>query len=76
MTEKLINTIKANESDYMKNYGYEVIIDESIVNSTNQFTFTESRVKNKIIYKFGTIKVYARDYYVGNEYKWTECFII
>lgn len=76
MTQKLLETIKANESDYMKQYGYEVVIDSSIVNSTNQFTFTEARVKNKVIYKFGTIKVYARDYYVGNEYKWTECFII
>lgn len=76
MAQKMIAVIKANESDYMKQYGYTVTIDESITNLTNQFTFTENRIKNSIVYKFGQIRVYARDYYVNGEYRWTECYIL
>lgn len=76
MTQKMITTIKSNESEYMKQYGYTVVIDESIIANTNQFTYTDNRVKNALTYKFGTIKVYARDYFVNGQYMWTECFII
>lgn len=76
MIEKIKNIIVNNPSDTMKQYGYTVVIDESIVNQTNQFTFTETRVKNAIKFKFGTIKIYARDYYVNNQYMWTESFIL
>lgn len=76
MAQKMITVITSNESEYMKQYGYSVAVDESIVANTNQFTFTESRVKNAVTYKFGTIRVYARDYYVNGQYMWTECFII
>ena len=65
MAQKMIAVIKANESDYMKQYGYTVTIDESITNLTNQFTFTENRIKNSIVYKF-----------VNGEYRWTECYIL
>jgi len=76
ITQEMINIIKNNPSSYMLQYGYEVIEDSSIVEITNQFTFTNQRVLNKINMKFGTIRVYARDYYVNGEYVWTECFII
>lgn len=76
MTNKMISVIKANESDYMKEYGYTVVIDESIITLTNQFTYSDQRVKDKLTYKFGQIRVYARDYFVNGEYKWTECYII
>lgn len=76
MAKKIKSIIENNESEYMKKYGYNVIIDESIVNLTNQFTFTENRVIDSLKYKFNTIKVYARDYYVNGTYMWTECFII
>lgn len=76
MAQEMITVITSNESEYMKQYGYSVTVDESIVANTNQFTFTESRVKNAVTYKFGTIRVYARDYYVNGQYMWTECFII
>lgn len=76
MTNKMISVIKANESDYMKEYGYTVVVDESIITLTNQFTYSDQRVKDKLTYKFGQIRVYARDYFVNGEYKWTECYII
>ena len=68
--------IENNESEYMKKFGYTVIKDETIVNLTNQFTFTEDRVIDSLKYKFDTIRVYARDYYVNGVFMWTECFII
>ena len=43
---------------------------------TNQFTYTEDRVKQKITWKFGTIKIYAEDYYCNGQYIMTECYII
>lgn len=76
ITEQIKQDILNNESDYMKQYGYTIVIDESIVTLTNQFTYTNTRVKDKIIKKFGTIRIYARDYYYNGEYMFTECYII
>ena len=76
MAKQIKLIIEVNESEYMKKYGYNVTIDETIVNLTNQFTFTEDRVIDSLKYKFNTIKVYARDCYVNGTYMWTECFII
>lgn len=73
---KMKSVIENNKSSYMQEYGYNVVIDSSIVNETNQFTFTENRVKNYILNRFGTIKIYARDYYCNGEYVWTESFIL
>lgn len=75
MTQKIISIINNNPSDYMKQYGFNVVEDKSITKFTNQFTFSENRVKTKIQNKFGTIKVYAQDYYLNNTYISTECFI-
>ncbi len=76
IVEKIKQDIKNNESEYMKKYGYNIVVDESIVTQTNQFTYTGNRVKDKILYKFGTIKIYARDYYLNGNYMYTECYII
>lgn len=76
MINKLKETIKNNESEDMKNYGYEIVVDSSIVELTNQFTYTEFRVKNKLSLKYGTIRIYARDYYYNGNYITTQCFII
>jgi len=76
MINQLKETIKNNETEDMKNYGYEIVVDSSIVEITNQFTFTEYRVKNKLALKYGTIRIYARDYYYNGTYITTQCFII
>lgn len=70
------NIINSNPSTYMKQFGYNIIVDSSIVNQTTGFTYTETRVKNSITNNFGTIRIYARDYFVGNELRWTEGFIL
>lgn len=75
MTQTIINIINSNPSQYMQTDGYNVVVDSSITSLTNQFTFTEERVKNKILYKAGTIKVYAQDYYNNGELLFTECYI-
>lgn len=78
--DAMINTIKniinANQSEDMKLYGYNVVVDSSIVNITSQFTYTEQRVIDKIKYKFGTIKIYVRDYYSNGQFICTQCYII
>lgn len=76
MTQRIINIINSNPSQFMLQDGYSVEIDNSIVNLTNQFTFTEERVVNKILYKAGTIRVYAQDYYFNGELLFTECYIM
>ena len=76
MTQQIISIINNNPSQFMITDGYTVVVDSSIIPLTNQFTFTEERVKNKILYKAGTIKVYAQDYYVGGQYLFTECYIM
>jgi len=76
MTEQIRQDIINNESEYMKKNGYTIKIDESIVDLTNQFTYTAERVKSKIVKKFGTIRIYARDFYYNGSYLFTECYII
>jgi len=76
IVEKIRQDIMNNESEYMKQYGYNIVVDESIVTQTNQFTYTGNRVKDMIVYKFGTIRIYARDYYLNGNYMYTECYII
>ena len=50
--------------------------NDSLVDITSQFTYTEQRVIDKIKYKFGTIRIYARDYYKNGNLMWSECFIL
>ena len=78
--DAMINTIKSiinsNKSEDMIEYGYEIVVDSSIVNATSQFTYTQQRVIDKIKWKFGTIRIYARDYYSNGQYICTQCYII
>ncbi len=76
MINNITNIINSNISDSMQNYGYEIKVDSSIVELTSQFTYTDTRVKNKIANKFGTIRIYARNYYKNGTLMWTECFIL
>lgn len=68
--------IENNPSEYMLQYGFIVKPDPSIVNDTNEFTYTEIRVKGKIEKKFGTIRIYAQDVLLDGVYQFTECFIL
>ena len=70
------NIINSNPSENMKLYGYEIVVDSSITEVTTQFTFTEKRVKDKIAWKFGTIRIYVQDYYRNGQYITTECYLI
>lgn len=76
MINKIKNVIQNHESDFMKQYGYNIVVDSSIKAQTNQFTYTENRVKSYITYKFGTIRIYAEDYYVNGNLIMTECYIL
>lgn len=76
MIEKIRNVIKNNETEDMKNFGYQIVVDSSIKGITNQFTYSESRVINYLRNKFGTIRIYAEDYYCNGEFIMTECYII
>ena len=76
MINSIKNAINNNVSEDMQTYGYNIVVDSSIVNLTNQFTFSEKRVADKIKSKFGTIRIYARDYYLNGSYVWTECYVI
>lgn len=76
MINKIKQVILSNESNYMKQHGYEIVVDSSIKEKTNQFTYTENRVKSYLTYKFGTIRIYAEDYYVNSTLIMTECYIL
>ena len=73
---RMTEVIENNETDDMKKYGYTIQPTSSIVDATSEFSFTKQRVKDKIKHKFGTIKIYARDYYINGVFQYTECFII
>lgn len=75
MIETMKYVIKNNETEDMKNFGYEIVVDSSIKSKTNYFTYTEKRLISKILYRFGTIRIYAEDLYVNGGYAHTECFI-
>ena len=76
MILKIKQTIENNATEDMKKYGYKIVIDSSIKNLTNQFTYSEIRVINNIKYSFGTIKIYAEDYIVNGNIIMTECYIL
>lgn len=76
MINTIRNVINSNQSEDMKLYGYNIVVDSSIVDVTSQFTYTEQRVIDKIKYKFGTIRIYVRDYYNNGQYICTQCYII
>ena len=73
---KIKQVIKENETANMKDFGYNIVVDSSIKNQTNQFTFTANRVINSIKAKFGTIRIYAEDYYKNGNLVMTMCYIL
>lgn len=75
MINKMKQTINNNKTEDMINLGYEVVVDSSIVTKTNYFTYSDARLISKLTYRFGAIRIYARDLYVNGEYAHTECFI-
>ncbi len=72
---KMKSTIEKNPSEYMKTYGYKVVVDSSICSLTSFFTYSDSLLLTKLEHRFGTIKIYARDYYSDGDYVTTECYI-
>lgn len=76
MINQIKQVIENNVSENMITYGYEIVVDSSIKNLTNQFTYTENRVKSAISSKFGIIRIYAEDYYRNGQLIMTECYII
>ena len=76
MINTMKNYIQNNPSEDMITYGYEVVVDSSIVELTNQFTYTEQRMRNFLTNRFGTIRIYAMDYYYNGNLVMTECFIL
>lgn len=76
MISRIKQVIQNNETQDMKTFGYNIVVDSSIKNQTNQFTFTESRVINAIRLKFGTIRIYAEDFYKNGQLIMTECYIL
>lgn len=75
MISKIKSVINNNPSEYMKTYSYNIVVDNSIKEHCNQFTFTENRIKSYITYCFGTIRIYAEDYYKNGQLIMTECYI-
>ena len=76
MINKIKQIIQNNPTENMKTFGYNIVVDSSIKNQTNQFTFSESRVINAIRNKFGTIRIYVEDFYKDNQLIMTECYIL
>ena len=76
MIQRIKQVIQNNETEDMKRYGYNIVVDSSIKSQTNQFTFTENRVKTNIRYSFGTIRIYAEDYYSDGQLIMTQCYIL
>ena len=76
MIEKIKNAINQNPSQSMLDYGYTVIVDSTIVEYTNHFTYTDKRIVDKLVRRYDEIKIYAQDYYIDGKYLWTECYIL
>lgn len=80
VNQSLINQmqsiINSNPSSMMTEFGFNIVVDSSIVGKTTGFTFTQTRVKNAVANSFGTIRIYARDYYKNGQLMWNECFIL
>lgn len=75
MITKMKTTIEKKPSTLMQKHGYTVVVDSSITELTNQFTYSDMRLISKLKDSFGTIKIYARDFYIDGEYVSTQCFI-
>ncbi len=74
--DDITEVITNNPSKLMLEKGYSIYVDASIKTATNQFTYSEARVIEKIKNKFGVIRIYAESYYVNGQYIITECYIL
>lgn len=72
--QKIENYIRTHETDDMKKNGYSINVDESIVNYTNPFTFSDYNMKTCIDITYN-YHIYARDYYYNGKYVETQCFV-
>lgn len=82
-TQEVVRTVKRNDTyiQKMKNYittndksSYSIVVDESIVNNTYGFTYSEFNMSG-YIGCYSTYRIYAQDYYVNGEYVETRCYI-
>jgi hypothetical protein len=73
--QKIKSYLTNHESEDMKQYGYNIQIDSSIVNMTSGFTYSELNMSG-YTNKAGTIRIYARDYYLNGNYVETQCFVL
>ncbi len=73
--QKIHNYFTNHESDDMKQYGYKIVIDSSIINQTSGFTYSELNMSG-YTNKAGTIRIYARDYFLNGNYVETQCFVL
>ena len=74
--DDITEVITNNPSKLMLEKGYSIDVDASIKTATNQFTYSETRIIEKIEKKFGVIRIYAESYYVNGQYIATECYIL
>lgn len=73
--QKIRNYLTTHESEDMKQYGYTIKIDSSIVGQTTGFTYSELNMSG-CTNTAGTIRIYARDYYLNGNYVETQCFVL
>lgn len=73
--QKIENYLTIHESEDMKKYGYTIQKDEKIVNQTTGFTYSDINMSG-YTNKAGTIRIYARDYFLNGNYVETQCFVL
>ena len=72
--EKMKTYISTHETENMKKYGYSFVVDQSIVNYTNPFTYSDFNMSS-CVGVTGVYKLYARDYYYNGVYVETQCYV-
>lgn len=73
--QKIKNYLETHESTDMKKYGYEIIVDSSIINLTNGFTYSEFNM-SPYTKTAGKIRIYAEDIYINGEFMQTLCYVL
>lgn len=82
-TQEVVRTVKRNDTyiQKMKNYittndksNYSIVVDESIVNNTYGFTYSEFNMSG-YLGCYSIYRIYAQDYYVNGEYVETRCYV-
>lgn len=82
-TQEIVREVKRNDTyiQKMKNYittndksSYSIVVDESIVNNTYGFTYSEFNMSG-YLGCYSTYRIYAQDYYVNGQYVETRCYI-